>query len=91
MVWVLSLKFSDNFKKIEFTILTIIAMVLSLLFLSISFKNISTGTAYACWTAIGTIGVIIFGIMFLGESISFLKVIFIALIVIGIIGLNLIS
>lgn len=64
-------------------------MILSLVFLSISFKTIPMGTAYACWTAIGAVGVIVFGMMFLGESTDVLRIFFIALIIAGVIGLNL--
>ena len=54
-----------------------------------SFELIPMGTAYACWTAIGAVGVLIFGILFLGESSSVLRLFFITLIVAGVIGLNL--
>ena len=47
------------------------------------------GTAYACWTAIGAVGVIVFGMLFLGESSDVLRLFFIGLIVAGVIGLNL--
>lgn len=89
MIWVVSLKLSDNFQKISYVILTVAAMILSLIFLSLSFDGIPTGTAYACWTAIGAVGVIVFGMLFLGESTSFLRVLFISMIVIGIVGLKL--
>ena len=88
MAWVLALKFSENFTKLIFSALTIIFMILSLLFLSFSFKTIPMGTAYACWTAIGAIGVIIFGIFFLGESANLLRIFFIGLVIAGIIGLK---
>lgn len=88
MGWVLALKFSENFTKLIFSALTIIFMILSLLFLSFSFKTIPMGTAYACWTAIGAIGVIIFGIFFLGESANILRIFFIGLVIAGIIGLK---
>lgn len=91
MIWVLALKFSDNFQKAGYVILTTVAMILSLLFLSLSFKTIPTGTAYACWTAIGAVGVILVGMIFLGESTSFLRIFFISLIVIGIVGLKIAS
>lgn len=91
MIWVLALKFSDNFQKAGYVILTAVAMILSLLFLSLSFKTIPTGTAYACWTAIGAVGVILVGMIFLGESTSFLRIFFISLIVIGIVGLKIAS
>ena len=91
MIWVLALKFSDNFQKAGYVILTAVAMILSLLFLSLSFKTIPTGTAYACWTAIGAVGVILVGMIFLGESTSFLRIFFISLIVIGIVGIKIAS
>ena len=89
MAWVLALKFSNNFTNFFYTILVVIFMILSLVFLSISFKTIPMGTAYACWTAIGAVGVIVFGMMFLGESTDVLRIFFIALIIAGVIGLNL--
>ena len=89
MAWVLSLKFSNNFTNLFYTILVAVFMILSLGLLSVSFKSIPMGTAYACWTAIGAIGVIVFGILFLGESGNALRLFFIALIIAGVIGLNL--
>lgn len=89
MAWVLALKFSQNFTKLNYSILVIVFMALSLILLSMSFESIPMGTAYACWTAIGAGGVLIFGILFLGESSSVLRLFFITLIVAGVIGLNL--
>lgn len=89
MAWVLALKFSQNFTKLTYSILVVVFMALSLIFLSMSFESIPMGTAYACWTAIGAVGVLIFGILFLGESSSVLRLFFITLIVAGVIGLNL--
>lgn len=91
MAWVLSLKFSENFTKLIFSSLTIIFMILSLIFLSFSFKTIPTGTAYACWTAIGSIGVIIVGMLFFSESTSVIRICFLAMIIIGIVGLKITS
>lgn len=89
MMWVLALKFSENFTKVLFLILTVIFMILSLIFLSLSFKTIPIGTAYACWTAIGTVGVIIISLIFFKETMSILRFFFIAIIIIGVIGLKL--
>ena len=89
MAWVLALKFSQNFTKLTYSILVVVFMALSLIFLSMSFESIPMGTAYACWTEIGAVGVLIFGILFLGESSSVLRLFFITLIVAGVIGLNL--
>ena len=91
MAWVLALKFSNNFSNVFYTTLVVIFMILSLLFLSLSFESIPMGTAYACCTAIGAVGVIIFGMIFLGESSDALRIFFITLIIAGVIGLNLTS
>lgn len=89
MAWVLALKYSNNFSNLFYTALVIIFMFFSILLLSISFKSIPMGTAYACWTAIGAVSVIIFGMMFLGESIDALRIFFLILIVVGVVGINL--
>ena len=89
MGWVISLELSQNFTKINYIVLTTILMIFSIVFLSFSFKTISMGTAYACWTGIGAVGVILIGILFFNESTNFLRILFITLIVLGIIGLKL--
>ena len=52
-------------------------------------KKIDLGIAYAIWGAVGITIMAAIGIIFFKESISFLKVVSILLIVLGVIGLNL--
>ncbi len=89
--WAVGMKYSDGFTKIYPTIFTFTAMALSVLFLSISLKTLPIGTAYAIWTGIGAFGTAIFGILLFGESKDFVRLFFILLIVVGIIGLKLFS
>lgn len=89
--WAIGLKFSDGFSKPLESIATVFLMILSFFLLSLALKNMSIGVAYATWTAIGVVGVAIIGIVFLKEPNSFLKMLFLSLIVIGILGLNLCS
>lgn len=89
VVWVIGLKYSDSFTKLLPSIITIAASLLSFWFLSLSMKTLPMGIAYAVWTGIGTIGAILFGVIYFGEAITILRVIAFALIVIGIIGLKL--
>jgi quaternary ammonium compound-resistance protein SugE len=56
--------------------------------LSSAMKNLPVGTAYAVWVGIGAIGVVIAGMVLLGESVSWQRFAFVALIVAGIIGLK---
>ncbi|MDR0901063.1 MAG: multidrug efflux SMR transporter [Methanobrevibacter sp.] len=89
--WALSLKFSEGFTKPLMAITTLILMIISVILMSISLRGIPIGTAYACWTAIGVVGVAIIGIVFLGESKSFIRIACIFLVIIGICGLKLSS
>ena len=91
MLWVVTLKLSEGFTKIVPIILTVIFMLLSLVFLSLSFNSIPMGTAYACWTAIGAVSIIIVGILFFGESATVLRLFFLTLVIAGIIGLKVTS
>lgn len=89
--WAIGLKYSNGFTKLFPSIFTIISMILSYVFLSFGVKHISLGTAYAVWTGIGVLGTTIYGIFFFNESKEFLRIFFIILIFIGIIGIRLIS
>ena len=61
------------------------------LFPARAMKTIPLGTAYAVWTGIGTVGAAVFGIVLFGEPVSICRVCFISLILVGIIGLKLVS
>ena len=89
--WAVGLKYTKGFTKLWPSVITIIGMVLSFYFLSNAVKSIPIGTAYAVWTGIGAVGTAILGIILFGESKEFIRVFFIFLIVIGIIGLKIFS
>jgi quaternary ammonium compound-resistance protein SugE len=86
--WAVGLKYTDGFSRLLPSILTIITMVLSIVFLSLALKTLPMGTAYAVWTGIGAVGTVIFGIAFLGDPATALRIGCIALIVTGIVGLK---
>jgi quaternary ammonium compound-resistance protein SugE len=52
-------------------------------------KTIPIGTAYAVWTGIGSVGTLLVGIAFFGDSASIWRMLSALLIVIGIVGLKL--
>jgi quaternary ammonium compound-resistance protein SugE len=87
--WAVGLKYSEGFTQLKATVFTIIAMILSYVFLSFGAKHIPIGTAYAVWTGIGAVGTAVYGIIFFDEPRDLLRIAFIFLIVIGIIGLRL--
>ena len=73
---------------LRFSILTVIGMVFSFLFLSQATKTLPLGTSYAIWTGIGALGAVIVGVLLFKESVSPLRLMFVALLLIGIIGLK---
>nr|WP_296267795.1 multidrug efflux SMR transporter [uncultured Merdimonas sp.] len=86
--WSTCLKFSEGFSVLKFSVLTVIGMIFSFLFLSQATKTLPLGTSYAIWTGIGALGAVIVGILLFKESVSPLRLFFVALLLIGIIGLK---
>ena len=89
--WAIGLKYTDGFSRLWPSVLTIAAMAISFMMLSLAMRTIPVGTAYAVWTGIGAVGVAILGMVLLGESRELLRLGSIALIVFGIVGLRLAS
>ena len=89
--WAVGLKYTEGFTKLWPSVITIAIMVLSFYFLSSAVKTIPIGTAYAIWTGIGAVGTAILGIILFNESKEFMRIFFIFLIVIGIVGLKIFS
>lgn len=89
--WAVGLKYSDSFTKFWPSVFTVVSMILSMVFLSFSIKEIPLGTAYAIWTGIGAFGTAILGIFLFSESSEFVRLFFIFLIVTGIAGLKIYS
>ena len=87
--WAVGLKYTQGFTQLKASIFTISAMILSYVFLSLGAKELPIGTAYAVWTGIGAVGTVIYGILFFNEPRDFLRILFIFMIIVGIIGLRL--
>ncbi len=91
MGWAIGLKYSEGFTKFIPSIFTIVGMIASFYFLSLSLKNLPLGTAYAIWTGIGTVGTVTLGIILFKEPVDIIRIVCIILIIIGILGLKIIS
>jgi len=89
VAWAVGLKYTDGFTRWVPTTLTVAAMVASIVLLGLAVKHLPLGTAYAVWTGIGTIGTVILGIVLLGDSAAPVRIVCLALIVLGIAGLKL--
>jgi quaternary ammonium compound-resistance protein SugE len=89
--WALGLKYSDGLTRLWPSLGTIGAIILSFALMGVALKWLPFGTAYALWTGIGVAGTMLVGILAFGEPADLAKVACVALIVLGIVGLKLIS
>lgn len=89
--WAIGMKYTEGFTKLVPSILTLLSMGLSVYLLSLATKEIPIGTAYAVWTGIGIAGTSVLGIIMFNEAVEVLRVIFILMILIAIVGLKVIS
>jgi len=89
--WAIGLKYTDGFTRLGPTVATVTAMVASMVLLGLAVRTLPVGTAYAVWTGIGTVGAVLLGIVLFGESAEPLRLIFMAMIVAGIVGLKMVT
>ena len=89
--WAIGLKFTEGFTRLWPTVWTILAMIVSLWLLGIAMKSLPVGTAYTIWVGVGAVGTVILGIVLLGDPANAGRLISIAFIIAGIIGLKLTS
>ncbi|ONM75460.1 QacE family quaternary ammonium compound efflux SMR transporter [Pseudomonas aeruginosa] len=87
--WAVGLKYTEGFSKPLPTVLTALAILVSLGLLGLAMKHLPLGTAYAVWTGVGAVGTVIAGIVLFGESMALLRLASVALIVCGLVGLKL--
>ncbi len=89
--WAIGLEYSDGLSKPVPTLATVLALVVSMVLLAQAVKNLPIGTAYAVWTGIGAVGTASLGITLFDEPASLVQMGFLGVIVVGIVGLHLVS
>jgi len=83
------LKLSHGVSRVWPTVGFAVCALISFVLLTAALKHLEVGSAYAVWTGLGAAGTATVGMAWLGESISLTKLVSIALILVGVIGLNL--
>lgn len=86
--WAVGLKYTGGFTKLWPSVATIAAMALSMYLLAVASRTLPIGTAYAVWTGIGAVGTAIFGLLIFKEPATAARLVSIALIVSGVVGLK---
>ena len=87
--WAIGLKYTDGFTRLWPSVGTVLAMVISVVLLGIAMKTLPVGTAYAVWVGIGAVGTAILGMVLLGDAANAGRIVSLALIVAGVVGLKL--
>ena len=91
IAFALCMKSSEGFTRLMPALLTVATGLSSVFLLSLSLRSLPVGTGYAVWTGIGAAGTAILGMAVLGDSTAPLRILCIALILAGVIGLKLVS
>ena len=91
-VWAVAMDYSEGFARIQFDIVVIVFLIISMGLLSKALNmGLPIGTAYAVWTGIGAVGTIAVSLVLGNETLSATRLLFVAAIVCGIIGLQMTS
>ena len=88
IVWAYFMKQSDGFTRPVPTIITVAFLILSFFLLERGVRLFGIGMSYAVFTGIGIAGTTIIGIVLLNEGISVAKIVSLAVLSAGIIGLR---
>jgi quaternary ammonium compound-resistance protein SugE len=87
-VWAVALNASRGFSRLVPSLIFAVALLLSMGGLSYAMRSIPIGTGYAVWVGIGAVGTALYGMLFLHEPATAARLICLALIVGGVVGLK---
>ena len=87
--WAIGLKYTEGFTRLWPTLWTVSTMIISLWLLGVAMRSLPVGTAYSIWVGVGAVGTVVLGIVLLGEPANTARLLSVALIIAGIIGLKL--
>ena len=89
--WAVGLKYTEGLTRLWPTVGTAVSLLASMGLLAVALRTLPLGTAYAIWTGVGTIGTAALGIVLFREPATAIRLLCIALILTGIVGLKLAS
>ena len=91
VVWAVGLNYTEGFTRPLPSVLTALALVGSMVLLSVATKTLPIGTAYGVWVGIGALGAGLLGILLFGEAATPSRLFFLALLLVAVVGLKLTS
>ena len=88
VIFAISMKYADGFTRPVPTLITAVAVVFGISFLTLAMKTLPVSVAYPIWTAVGTLGTVILGFVLLREPLTAMKFVSALAIVGGVAGLK---
>ncbi len=89
--WAIGLKYTEGFTRLWPSVFTLVTLAASMFLLAKAAQTLPIGTAYAIWVGIGAFGAAVLGVALFGESASIMRLVFLGLLIVAIIGLKVTS
>lgn len=83
-----ALKQSESWSRLVPSVIGLAAALLSIFLLTLAMRGLALGTAYVVWTGLGAVGVVLVGVFVLGEAMTPLRLLLLAMVVAGTAGLR---
>ncbi|OYO02617.1 DMT family transporter [Enemella evansiae] len=80
---------ANGFKHLGWTIATLVSGAIATFFLSLALLTFDVGVGYALWTSLAGVGIVVVGALFLSQKLTWRKALGIAIVIAGVVGLNL--
>jgi len=88
VVMALALKQSESWTRPVPSVVGVAAALLSIYLLTVALRGLPLSVAYVVWTGLGALGVVLVGALFLGEAMTPLRLLLLAMVVAGTAGLR---
>jgi quaternary ammonium compound-resistance protein SugE len=89
--WAVGLKYSRGLTLLWPSVWTVASMVVSLYLLGLALRTLPVGSAYSVWVGVGAVGTVVLGILLFKEPVSGPRLLSVALVIAGIVGIKLTS
>ena len=83
-----SMKLSNGFSNLIPSICIFIFYFFSFFFLTLSLKKLEVSLAYAVWAGLGTLLIVVVGVLYFHEPMNAVKFLSLLLIIVGVVGLK---
>lgn len=87
--WAIGLKYTEGFTKLVPSVFTLGTLAASMYLLARASQVLPIGTAYGVWVGVGALGAAVLGIVLFNETASPMRLFFLGLLLVSIVGLKL--